>query len=64
MATPLTQVSGDHVEMVALGCFSNRKGTSVVTCDQALFSFRFVNNIPASMAKPLERMYENRSNWA
>ena len=29
-----------------------------ITWDQALFSFRFVNNIPAG------RMYENRSNWA
>ena len=28
-----------------------------LTWDQALFSFRFVNNIPL-------RMYENRSNWA
>ena len=29
---------------------------------QALFSFRFENYIPAG--KALERMYENRSNWA
>ena len=31
----------------------------VVTWDQALFSFRFENYIPAG-----KRMYENRSNWA
>ena len=37
---------------------------TVLTWDQALFSFRFVNNIPAGMAKRKERMYENRSNWA
>ena len=37
----------------------------LLTWDQALFSFRFENYIPAGKAKrPLERMYENRSNWA
>ena len=35
-----------------------------VSWDQALFSFRFENYIPAGKTKPLERMYENRSNWA
>ena len=44
----------------------NVKISAHLTWEQALFSFRFVNNIPAGMAKrkPLERMYENRSNWA
>ena len=37
-----------------------------LTWDQALFSFRFENYIPAGKAKrkELERMCENRSNWA
>ena len=39
---------------------TREKGKNQVTWDQALFSFRFENYIPAGKAKPLARTYENR----
>ena len=33
-------------------------GTKLLTWDQALFSFRFVNNIPAGMAKREESVVQ------